>query len=154
MLWISYMDAERSCFLFVFCLVDMGNAISSEKHAQQACSRMSQHELNQALADVVNRNEQSWRFRNRRAKTATSPPHEGLVSDAKLLKLLLANGANPRAVIRDDNSIPHMTPFRLAVNQFHGQCVRAMLRHDRSLANCQWANDGNTPLHEARTHWP
>ena len=80
-------------------------------------------------------------------ETSTAPAHENLVSDDKLMKLLLANGADPNASIDDDE--PKVTSFRMAVRLRHDRCLRTFLRHDRSLANHRWSHDGNTPLHVA-----
>ena len=59
--------------------------MSSEKLAHEACARMSQHELNQALFDVVERNEYAYWFGLQKTfDKSTAPAHENLVSDDKL----------------------------------------------------------------------
>ena len=62
----------------------MGNVTSSEKRARKALSAMSQHELDQALADVVERNELPIVFDKRYMfNNSTTPQHDGFVNDAK-----------------------------------------------------------------------
>ena len=80
----------------------MGIVLSLDKLAQQACSRMPQHELDQALADVVERNQLPWSFYERRSfKKFPSSAHEGLVSDAPAARCFVGLSCDGSTKFRD-----------------------------------------------------